>query len=515
MSNLNKTSKAPSTGPMQISLPEIAYTRRGIAFRPSDDVWEWVDGPFRLYIDFRRVAGSVVSFREPLKKTLLIFARGSSAGHLSNLFQAFMHFLTNRDQSVSLSSITVAEVSNYATRLTEHEKWRLGLFNVLLQKWGTLCLYGVESDCIKYLRERRKPGNVKGRAVLTRDPFNGPFSEAEYTALYKAVDVAYGTGEVSQWVAVLTRLLFACGGRISQYACLKVMDLAIRNGSFVLCLPQVKTRAAHSRMSLKEFDLSAQTGRLAKSYIDSLIAMGYGDDAALFPADVVMLRGPRVVRRANDDLFHGHCTSAALSDAFSSVLNAIAPPTERLQYAPIPVAPKRFRYTFGVRLAEEGASKATIADRLGHVDLQQVGVYVQASPNIVENIDKAIGKQLAPLARAFKGQLVEDEKHSTHKGALGSRIIDFRVSKTPLGSCAGKGGGCAFNKPVACYTCFKFEPWLDAPHEKVLLRLQVEREKWVSDERVAAINDDSILAVREVIAECAYVWKQRGQEVTL
>nr|WP_232434891.1 tyrosine-type recombinase/integrase [Burkholderia ubonensis] len=413
---------------------------------------------------------------------------------------------------MSLSSITVAEVSNYAARLGSHEKWRLGVLNTLLQKWGALGLYGVEPECIKYLRERRKPGNARGRAVLNRDPAKGPFSEAEYTALYKAVDTAYGTGEVSQWVVLLARLLFACGGRISQYASLKVMDLAIRDGFFVLSLPQVKTREVHSRVSFKEFDLSPQTGRLAKDYIDNLKALGHGDEAALFPADVVMPLGPTEARRADDDLFYGHCVSSALSQVFSSTLNAIAPPTERLQFAPIPVAPRRFRYTFGVRLAEEGASKATIADRLGHVDLQHVDVYVQASPKIVENIDKAMGKQLAPLARAFKGQLVEDEKHSTHQGALGSRIVDFRVSKMPVGSCAGKGGGCAFNKPVACYTCFKFEPWLDAPHDKVLLRLQVERKKWASDERLAAVNDDAILAVQEVIAECAYVWEQRRGE---
>lgn len=514
MSRPSKMSKEPPPRLVLVSLPETAYTRRGIVFHPNEDVWEWVDGPFRLYINFHQVDGALTAFRKPLKQTLLIFARGSSASHLHNLFQAFCHFLMLRDQSNSLVSLTIAEISNYAARLKHHEKWRLSTLNVLLQKWGALGLYGVDPDCTTYLRERRKPGNTKGRAVLTRDPFDGPFSEAEYTALYRAVDEAYGTGEISPWVVILTRLLFACGGRICQFASMKIMDLAIRDGSIVLCLPQAKTREAHSRMSFKEFDLSPQTGCLAKNYIDSLKAMGYGDDAALFPADIVMPIGPRTVRRAEDDLFYGHCTSSALSNAFSTVLNTIAPPTERLRFEPIPVTPRRFRYTFGVRLGEEGASNATIADRLGHVDLQNVGVYVQASPKIVENIDKAMGKQLAPLARAFKGQLVEDEEHSTHKGAPGSRIIDFRVSKTPVGSCAGKGGGCAFNKPVACYSCFKFEPWLDAPHEKVFLRLQAERQKWASDERLAAINDDAILAVQEVIAECVSVWEQRRQEAT-
>lgn len=514
MKNSKKTNKELSSG-LALRLPEIAFTRRGIAFRPNDDVWHWLDGPFKLHLDFRRLDGTVAFLREPLKHALLVFAKGSSASHLGNLFQAFMHFLAVRDQSIPLSAITTAEVSNYAARLKASESWRLSTLNVLLQKWGMLGLYGVEPDCTQYLREKHKPENAKGRAVLTRDPEDGPFTEAEYTALYKAVDAAYGKEEVSPWIAVLTRLLFACGGRISQYASLKLTDLTVRDGSFVLQLPQVKTREKHSRVSFKEFDLSPQTGRLALEYIDSLKAMEYCADAVMFPESIVMVSGPRVERRADNDLFFGHCTSDTLSKGFRDALNAIAPPTERLQFEPIPVTPQRFRYTFGVRLAEEGASKTVIADRLGHTDLQNVGVYVQASPKIVENIDKAIGTQLAPLARAFKGLLVEGEQHSTHKGAPGSRIIDFRVSKAPVGSCAGKGSGCAFNKPVACYTCFKFEPWLDAPHEKVLHRLQAEREKWASDERVAAINDDAIRAVQEVIAECVQVWEQREKEAAL
>ncbi len=221
-----------------------------------------------------------------------------------------------------------------------------------------------------------------------------------------------------------------------------------------------------------------------------------------------MLRSRRK-SRAPGDMFFGHCSPHGLSQRFNTLMRPIAPPTSRLHFAPMPLTAKRFRYTFGTRLAEEGASKLLIANRMGHTDLQQVDAYVAASPRIVDNIDRAIGAALAPLARAFKGQLVEDEAHTTHKGAPGSRIIDFRVSPAPVGSCAGKGQGCAFNKPVACYTCFRFEPWLDAPHEKVMNRLLEERKKWTGDERIAAVNDEPIRAVEEVIGLCAQALKQR------
>lgn len=498
-----------------LRLPATAFTRSGIAFRPDEEVWEWVDGPFRVHLDFTRLSLPPGFPLDSLKHTLIAFAKRGSARHLINMFQAFGHFLALRSAPTPLRTITAVEVSDYASQLKSHEKWRLGSLNVLLQKWGKLGHRGVAPECTRYLRERRKPGNVKGAAVRRRDPIEGPFSEAEYTALYKAVDTAYGEGKARLWVAVLTRLLFACGGRISQYASLKVMDFVVKEGEFMVRLPQVKNREAHSRITFKEFNLSPQTGQLIQQYIESLKPLGHQAESALFPDTVVMTLGPQAARRHEADLFFGHCTSDTLSRVIIAALEAVAPPTERLHYEAMPVAPRRFRYTYGTRLAEEGASKAVIADRLGHVDLQHVDVYFEASPKIVENIDKAMDAQLAPLAQAFRGRLVEDEEHSTHKGAPGSRIIDFRVSKAPVGSCSGKGQGCAFNKPIACYTCFKFEPWLDAPHEKVLQRLQAERERWVSDERLAAINDDAMRAVQEVMAECEQVWEQRRSGAAL
>lgn len=501
--------KSSDASGLVLRLPDTAFTRSGIAFRPNNDVWEWADGPFRVYLDFRKLDLPVSVPLDSLKRTLLVFAKRNSASHLGNLFNAFVHFLAHRSDAAPLVTVSSAEVSNYSASLQNHEKWRIGTLNVLLQKWVGLGLNGVDPDCTQYLRELRKPGNEKGTAVRTRDPITGPFSEDEYTALYKAVDAAYGKGEVQLWTAVLTRLLFACGGRISQYASLKVIDLKMNNGAYVIKLPQAKTREVHSRMSFKEFDLSPQTGRLVAEYIENLRLEGYGDDSALFPEDVVMSRGPRKRLRSLDDLFFGHCERGNLSKIFSAIMQTISPPSERLNFEAIPVSTQRFRYTFGTRLAEEGASKTVIADRLGHTDLQNVDVYFEASPRIVDNIDKAMGVALAPLSRAFMGRLVEDEEHSTQKGAPGSRIIDFRAAPEPVGSCAGSGRKCAFNKPVACYTCFKFEPWLDAPHEKVLRRLEAERERFSNDERLAAVNDDAMCAVREVMAECATVLERR------
>ena len=501
-----KTSNAVSSAIVG-QLPDVVHTRGGTPFQPNDDRWKWTEGVFTVSLDYTKLS-LPQSLKASLKRTLATFAAGSSPSHLQNLFSVFKHFLEHRDKAAPLSSITVLEVSNYSANLKNHEKWRFGTLNVLLQKWAALNLPGLEPGCATYMEDRRKPGNVKGAAVRTRNPVLGPFSESEYTAIYKAVDAAYGQETTPLWVAVLTRLLFASGGRTAQYASLKILDFNDSKGQFILSLPQVKQRGEHSRQVFKDFELSPQTGRLIQKYIADLKLQGFTDNDALFPERIVMTLGPKEEHRAKDDIFYGHCARQALSRVFIGLAAYLAPPTERLDFAPTPITPQRFRYTFGTRLVEEGASQVVVADRLGHTDLQNAGVYYEASPKILDNIDRAMDAQLAPLAAAFRGRLIKGEEQSTHKGAPGSRIIDFRVSTQPIASCAGKSQGCSFNKPVACYSCFKFEPWLDAPHEKVLARLEAEREKHAGDERIARVNDDAILAVKQVIAECALAREQ-------
>lgn len=286
------TTNKKRIGALARTLPELAHTRSGIAFNPNDDLWSWVDGVFRIHVDFSRFSMAATFPVVSLKYTLHVFVKLNAPTYATNLFNTFVHFLALRDGRPPLLSVDAAEVSNYAARLRDHEKWRLGTLNVLLQKWSALDLPGVEAECVQYLRERRKPGNVKGAAVRQRDPVDGPFSEEEYLTLYKAVDAAYGTGTIPRWVIVLSRLLFTAGGRISQYASLKLQDLEGSNGKFVLRLSQVKTGLEHSRASFLTFDLSPQTGRLVMEHIESQRINGWDAAAPLFPVTEVLTRGP-------------------------------------------------------------------------------------------------------------------------------------------------------------------------------------------------------------------------------
>jgi integrase len=506
------------SGQPEFDLPSCSYTKSGLAYDPGLDLWAWRDGPFRVHIDFETLPENFKQFKLQLKHCLKVFVGGHSPSYATNLFGAFLHFArANRAFSASAASITQVEIGNYAATLDQTRNWRVGALNPLLQKWFSLGLTGIDEACVDYLRGRRKPGNTKGSAVRTRDPDIGPFSDAEFQAVFRAIEAAHHEGSITLWANLLVRLLAACGGRPSQYAALKIQDFtpAVRGGSAmspaVLALPSIKNGLAHARKDFLEFELSEQTAQLLSEHISHLIThRGAARTSALFPLGLLRLSRENDSDRSPNDYFLDHPTGASLSGFLDREIGRFAPASERTAYTPISLSPRRFRYTFGTRMAEEGASRAVIADRLGHTDLQNVQVYFEASPAIVDNIDKAMGAALAPIALAFKGRVIGEEQQATFKGAAGTRIVDFRVSGAPIGNCA-KGGGCALAKPVACYTCHRFEPWLDGPHEEVLQLLLKERER-CADERIAGVNDDAIAAVNEAIAECQQARQQRLEQ---
>ena len=109
------------------------------------------------------------------------------------------------------------------------------------------------------------------------------------------------------------------------------------------------------------------------------------------------------------------------------------------------------------------------------------------------------------MAQAFSGKLIRGlTELSEDDRANVIRAPEITGNFHAISTC-GKDGDCYLLKPIACYTCNSFEPWLDAPHEPVLAHLLAERDRLMDagGPRIAAINDRAILAVAEVIQRCA------------
>jgi hypothetical protein len=165
------------------------------------------------------------------------------------------------------------------------------------------------------------------------------------------------------------------------------------------------------------------------------------------------------------------------------------------------ITPVRFRRTYGTRLAEEGCSALEISRLMGHKDTRSCEVYVALTDRMIDRIDKATAFAMAPLAQAFSGRIIKTEADAT-RPTPASRIIDFRVDQSGagLGSC-GQHSYCAFSKPVGCYGCSSFEPWLDGPHEAAFDWMLQKRGELMetTDIRIASVNDRAILGCAQVI----------------
>lgn len=494
--------------PFEDLLPESAKTNSGVVFSPRLSRWAYREEGSSVSLDFGALAGVTPSLVIGLKITLLWYAQNRSANHLMSLFDRARHFFKALEElrNASLTEIASEHLINYRSLLTPGTRWYLGTLAGLLKKWHGLGHLGVTDDAVAFLKQVRIKGNAKGVAVLTFDAKTGPFTDIELEAIQSAFNSAFAQGDVSLGDYMLGWMFMLLGQRPVQYALLKVCDITsgrAKDGSetYVVKMPRVKQQEAGHRNSFKERLLTPQIGALLVKYAKAVEAQFSGvlqdpTQAPLFPQ--LNERSP------HPEGFEFHRTAAALGRSLVGMFHCLNVVSERTGQ-PMHIAPTRFRRTIGTRAATEGHGELIIAELLDHNDTQNVGVYVQATPGILTRIDQAIALQMAPLAQAFAGVYISDEKHAIRGTDPSSRIVAPQATKsfTPVGNC-GKYGFCGFMAPIACYTCPNFQAWLDGPHEALLVHLVAEQARLLTntDARIASVNNRTILAVAQVVIDC-------------
>lgn len=513
----NKLVAIASYGGSVPILPALARTLSGVEFDPRADRWEYRDTTMTVNLNFASwtVTDSLVT---SAKLALLWYAEHMSASHLTNMFMRMTHYIRTQcaDQTTPLDKITSVDLINYRSTLTTSTSWYLGSLSGLLKKWHSLSYPGVTDDAVTLLNQLRIEGNFKGEAVLTHDPIHGPFTDIEIQSIHAELDRAYVKGRVDLESYLLIYLFMLLGQRPIQYAALKVRDVSVaiaKDGTsvYTLRVPRAKQRHQLSRTEFKERLLIPQIGKLLVHHANEVRAafrkrLPDPSDAPLFPARRRFSEEPKG--------FEHHRTAQTLSDLLERSLCFITARSERTG-EPLHITATRFRRTMATRAAMEGHGELIIAELLDHTDTQNAGVYIEARPEIVERIDRAIAMYMAPMAQAFAGMIIDGESQASRAGDPLSRICDprFDPSMKPMGNC-GKHGFCELLAPIACYTCVNFQPWLDGPHEAVLNYLIGERDRLAtqSDLRIASINDRTILAVAEVIRLCDIQLKETSHE---
>ena len=328
-------------------------------------------------------------------------------------------------------------------------------------------------------------------------------------AILDGLNNAFLDNQISLEEWALVKLYAERGLRRAQVAQLAFDDFSREGANYYIDQPRSKQRDVGFRESFSRFPISEDLFNafqlLKQQRVEELEAL-LGEKLSNLPAPLPIfpLYDEFIERLKAGGSIDAKCFqpreySDPLLRNVESKINAISERTGEQ----IHLTSKRFRSTVGTDLNREGAGVGVIAAALDHTDHQNAGVYVESTGDNATRLNQKIGKLLAPLAQAFAGMIVRDESQATRGNDPTSRIRLIDGSDN-VGSC-GNHSFCSAHAPVACYTCIKFQPWLDAPHEDVLADLYEERARvleMTGDETIARIADRTILAVEDVIRRC-------------
>ncbi|MEM4987244.1 tyrosine-type recombinase/integrase [Collimonas sp. H4R21] len=382
---------------------------------------------------------------------------------------------------------------------------------------------GFDYEEATILENRVIGGNAKGVAVMSDDPNAGPLRPYELDAV--AAYLRQATGERVLPTAVLAAvwLFLAFGTNPKNLWLLNEEDLiktALTDGgvSYSLRIPRIKKRDAVLRTGFKSRPLDPEIGRLLEELIqenaDSQMSEAVRENG-LFERP--LFRRLKAHPKLTTTSFSSHAFRWPKGE-FGQVLNrfAAASGLKAMDGSPLSLTPRRLRYSFATRLVRDGASKSELADALDHTDLQHVHVYFNNRSDTVIHLDNALTASLTPHIQAFFGMVIPNEQHAVRSNDPASRIRFANKKMDRLdyvGSC-GNFSFCGLNAPVACYTCRKYQAWLDAPHEKVLEFLLEERQRLLNRgafPEITQANDLTILAVKEVIRRCKKMHLELGE----
>lgn len=483
-------------------LPTQIVTRGRAKFNPRNDHWRFSDRVFNARLDFRCLnvsAELLLSF----KRTLIWYAENRSVAYLEAVFRSFVKFINilSCGENEKIHNVRGVDVLNLRPVMGFEMKKIASLF----KRWDSLKYPGLDIDVIPTLSKIKTKGNPLGIAVLTQDPRIGPFSPIEQTAIQDALNDAWKDGKVSEAEFLLIWLLIVTGARPVQLAALKLCDLSCSKSGdeaevYFLHVPRAKQRNETLRSERKPRILVSQIGRALRDYSTRVRdkfskILSDPNQAPMFPISSMC------VEEINLTWGRYHNTAGNIGVIIKESLSKLKIRSERTGEF-INISAIRFRRTIGTNAAQEGHGVHVIAELLDHSGIETVGVYVAATPEIAGRIDKATALHMAPLAQAFKGTLVQSEFESSRAGDTRAKILDLRIDQSakPMGCCQ-QSSDCRFLAPIACYTCTSFEAWSDGPHEAVLEHLLKQR-KHLSDKRISAINDRTILAVASVVLSC-------------
>lgn len=490
-------------------LPKQVTTLDGQAVDVQGDVWRLrvsADGGQRFYIKWATLISITTKDNSPvLAQRTIQLVRLYLADRLTrrksstvrNDFSAFVSFCQWWRQNEPTKQPFVWDYYDEPTaraflrwcETTADNGNRFSRIRVFYE-WGTAHQYpDFDPAFFQTLKTVHTQGNAKGHHVRFRHPTKGPFSEAEKQLLVRAIQSQCGTDEDRALVMLHLEL------GVNPHSLVRLTNrdfihIRTQHGDFYqLDVPRVKKRTA--QRETKRRPISRRLGELLQQLTagepDEVLLHWLSADAPLAAIQTAMGR-------------------------FARDADLVSPRTgKRLQ-----LHPRRFRYTLATHLAAEGASRFHIAEVLDHTDLQNVDVYVETTPAIIEPVATATDAALTPLVNRFLGKLVDKPGETAVTNMTDNTIVPATVSHIPLPLLSTSGIGvcgrnvrqdglCQLFPPLSCYLCPSFAAWRDESHQSLLANLEafIAAHGELADARILKQLDEIRAAIAEVVFRCS------------
>ncbi|MGX1167097.1 hypothetical protein AB7M16_003363 [Bradyrhizobium sp. USDA 372] len=383
-------------------------------------------------------------------------------------------------------------------------------------RWSAASKYpgfdNVEAGLLKRIKIRANP---HGRTARKKDPNQGPLTDRERQDLFdKALGASDEDLDLDERVAIL--LGMSLGTNSGPLSLLQVQDYCMETAGattyHILMVPRHKKRLPKERMEFRPRQIDGDWAPYLQRLIDRNRAMADGQYRAWYgrdrPAEVAIPIFMRDEKR--EDLtpsmseYALHLTPLEFSQLLQRASDRLD--AHSRDGNPLRLNQRRFRSTFVTNLIASGKSARAVADALDHLSTGAIKHYEYANHRIVEKLDVAVGDAMKLVAGTFLGNLVEKSSEADRHRPASSRIPYFDRENDrgeDLGNC-GSSGGCGRAMPYACYVCPQFEPWIGAPHERLLAQLEADRDRRKHskmDPRMVAIQDATMDGVRAVIAD--------------
>ncbi len=483
-----------------------------------------MDANTRLNIDLIKALNLTTKFAENYRLALADYASEFSSNYTRNIF-SFTRLLFETGVTDRISE---HHVINFKSSLTESTEYKLGYIRAFLLDWHDKGIRGVDKKVVELLTSLKLSGNEKGKAVALGCPYSGAYSPEEQVDFITWYIDAFTENLISLSDYAFIMALQHTGARSIQLTRLYYGDLLTRIEAgvehFDLQMPNAKKQDEPFRGSLLlKKDVSedlilvlnaqaVQSINMVENHFGVSLTKEQEKQIPIFinereVSKLNCFREFEEIQQNTPDLLCLRTNGAnpSVSEIVQRVARLCPLKTSRIKvdgdYGDLHINPRRFRYTHATNMATLGTSKYAIAEELGHEDTQNVTVYTEFNEEMAERIDDALATDLTPLAQAFSGTLIDSEKDAVRANDPRSRINNDNGN--PVGNC-GTFGFCA-NGTVHCYTCNKFQPWLNAPHEEMLKSVVSKRDRkreMGASEFVLQGHNRSINAIKAVIQKC-------------